>query len=153
MFANFPPSKEQKYRNRTYFWLSHKHTSPSCFSIISTPLRSVLRSGTAQEVWLEKWILEKLYLTCAEGLSKLSATSNMPFAKTFFICNYSEIRFHHCGTDSIGDCFFFKIWKNWTKWTETFTFKGFIDGYGIYFLFHTSVFSNHFGVLKKSKRT
>lgn len=59
-------------------------TSISCFSVISTPSRSVFRSGTAPDESLDVSIFEKLSLTTEEALPKLSATSSRLFAK---FCN------------------------------------------------------------------
>jgi len=61
--------------------VTRNDTSPSCFSVISTPSKSVLRSGTTWAVSLETSIFEKLPLTTDEALPKLSATSSRLFAK------------------------------------------------------------------------
>ena len=61
-----------------------RFTSESCFSVISTPSRSVFRSGAAPDESLDVSIFEKLSLTTEEALPKLSATSSRLFAK---FCN------------------------------------------------------------------
>ena len=58
-------------------------TSASCFSVISTPSRSVFRSCAASTDSFGDSIFEKLSFTTDEALPKLSATSSKLFAKFY----------------------------------------------------------------------
>ena len=76
-------------------------TSASCFSVISTPCRSVFRSGTAPTASLDASIFKKLSFTAKEALLRLSATSNKFLAKSYDntqINRISTSRYKNCAS-------------------------------------------------------